>query len=541
MGKLLNVKKLLGKQRYILDDDPYKNEFRAVPFNEIGIQAAIKRANKNGSGTVAYAGADYKLAATPMAMPGVSYRGEKTRLNCVGDIPDSAMLSAEGGTRLICAPGVYGLAYNNAPQAVLPPVGTFANTALVGINIENLVSIGGAGLLDIGASRLPGLIDCQLDRLYFFDASDWGMNITNYQQCTFGDLRGRNSVPGGGIRYGTDISRRPGDPALLLLPGNSTWNRRSFVFNSHFAARGVEFYVAPDNQLNQINMEGGAQVNRFGGNAQGIDMTLIFNSGSADVGFVNPAHYDLMVVGGSFQFKAGAVNWWEPLNTHFVVSKNDANKTVQLSEWMYGTPRTASQTINTLVMTYGGYPGLAIAGSPTSIITNARMGWWDIEVSGNVTSLYTAGFRGSVDISEMYVSTGVQKATVVARASNLKLNTTYPIGWVEATNSSTVNIEVDAPIDENRTTGRTLSSMVHGGSTLLTAATNQDFVVPADLAYGFTYTLRQDQLTAGRARFVAGAGVTLPPLTSTSGPGSEITLKQTGKNTYTITGGAVAP
>lgn len=540
MAKLNSVKKLLGKQRFILDDDPYKNEFRAVPLNEIGIQAAIDRANKNGVGTVAYAGMDYKLAATPMAKPGVSYRGERTRLNCTGDIPDSAMITAEGGTRLICDPGVYGLAYNNVPQATLPPLNTFSNSALVGIGIENLVSIGGAGLLSIGASRLPGLIDSQLDRLYYFDASDWGINLTNYQQCTFGDFRGRQSVPGGGIRYGTDISRRPGDSALLLLPGNSTWTKRSFIFNSHFAARGVEIYVAPDNQVNQLNWEGGAQVNRFSGNSTGVDMTLSFTNTSADVGFVNPAHYDLMVVGGAFQFKAGAVNWWEPLNTHYVVSKNDANKTVQLSEFMYGTPRTASQTTNTIVMTYGGYPGLALAGSSSSIITNAKLGWWDIEVSGNVTSLYAAGFRGSIDISEIYGSSGVQKATIVARASSLKIKTTYPIGWVESTNSSTVNVVSDIPVDDVRTTGKTLSPLSAGGSSLLTAATTQDFVVAPDLTFGFTYTLRQDQLTAGKARFVPGIGVTLPPLASTAGPGSEITLIQTGKNTYTITGGAVA-
>ncbi|HMY40764.1 MAG TPA: hypothetical protein PK011_15680, partial [Marinagarivorans sp.] len=338
----------------------------AMPLNNFGVQKAINRAKELGI-PVGFFDARYKMSAPAIPAPGLSYVGQPARYKIVGDIPDSSLI-LDGGTIFECDPGVYAFEYNAQGRANLP-ASNFASDALTGCTFKNLHSIGGSGLMAIGSKNMIGAVKCHFEDIGFQDASDWGIRLWNFQQCTFGNRTARNAVPGGGIQYGFDIPHRAGDAGTnpLLLAGNSTDRDRTFVFNSHFAARGVEIYVAPGSQLNQINFMGGGQVNRFGGNSSGVDMTLIFNNSSPDVGFVNPAHYDLMVVGGAFQFKAGAVNWWEPTATHYVVSKNDANKTVQLSEWMYGTARTASQTINTIVMTYGGHPGLSVCGSSSSI------------------------------------------------------------------------------------------------------------------------------------------------------------------------------
>lgn len=518
----------------------------AFPYNAQGMQTAVNLINSTGRpGTVLFAPVDYDCTVPTTWASNISTKGYPKLKQPTGDIPDSDIQATSGGTRLVNSPGVYSIVYNFADVANLPP-NNFGGNSLMNCKFDSIASVGGAGLMKIGAKNIMGAVKCSFNDLYYQDASDWGIHLYNFQQCDFGNMTGRNGIPNGGIRYAFDIPHRPGDAGTepLLLAGNSTWRDRTFIFNSSFAARGVEIYISPGSQCNQLNFMGAGQVNRFGGNAQGIDMTMIFSNTSADVGFVNPAHYDLMVVGGAFQFKAGAVNWWEPTATHYVVSKNDANKTVQLSESMYGAARTASQNSSSIVMTYGGHPGLAFCGSASSIGTNIDLGWWDLEISGNVTSLYTFGFRGSINISEMYASIGARKATVTARASNLVINTTYPIGWMEVTNNANVELNVVTPNKEFRTTGKTgigaLSPMSHKGETILAANTTQDFEVPPDMPYGFEYSVTVQPGNTGVARFIAGSGVTVPAAASTPAPGQTIRLKQTAtKNTYIILGGAV--
>ena len=315
-------------------------EIHAFPFTSAGVQAAIDSIADSGSvGTVILAGLDYDFSAGSVTLrPGASIEGTLPQITpSGGDVPDSVFF-VTGGTRCINATGQYSFIFNSIPQGALP-ASNLALTGLYGISFKKLASIGGAGLLSAGAVNTLGLEKCQLDDLFFQDASDWGIQLHNYMQLTIGNITGRQSVKGGGVRYACTLGTR--SVSSVLLPGNTVWNGITHLFCTHMGSRGIEIYnktTTSSNQHNELTNRGRWQVNRFAGGA--VDMSLAFVNGSADITIANAAHYALMIESGCFAFTGTVPTGFNAIDTYFVVNKNDTNQTIQLATSNYAFTAT---------------------------------------------------------------------------------------------------------------------------------------------------------------------------------------------------------
>jgi hypothetical protein len=173
---------------------------------------------------------------------------------------------------------------------------------LYNVAIEGVTSIGGAGLLRVGAANTLGMIKCRLNNIFYEDATGWGIELHNFMQCEFGNMTGRNAIKGGGIRYGCQLGSRVAPGNAVLIPGNSTWWGTSFIFNSHVSGRGYEWYARTTtdaNQLNELHAQGAKfQVNRFIGSSVpprfGKSETIAYLFVAWYLGH-NPDHYVIMV------------------------------------------------------------------------------------------------------------------------------------------------------------------------------------------------------------------------------------------------------
>jgi hypothetical protein len=330
--------------------------------------------------------------------------------------------------------------------------------------------------------------------------------------------------------------RNPGDANTLLLPGNSTVFGRIFIFNSHIASRGIEIYSGRGDQMNQLNFEGALQVNRFHGSNTAYTISLGFNATSADIS-VPPADYDKMVVGGIMSWNGAVPNWYDANLSHYVVSKNDANKTIQIADTMYGAGKVSSATGNFTVK-YGGYPALAIVGfggAGGSLNTNCSIRWADFEIQGNAGTIYAASTRGfTIGLSESYVSTA--KSSIIVRFGTLKVSTTkmLGIGLCEVDSNSILAIVNENPGSKGATTGRTLNADDHERTTVANITANADFVVPPNMPHSYTHKVYVPlDVPTATVGFIQGSGVTInPPNLRTSGPGKTLKLKFKSNNVY---------
>jgi hypothetical protein len=488
-------------------------ELYAFPFNTEGAQAAIDAISNGGSaGTVIFSGVDYDFTSGGVAMKaGVSYIATTPLITTTGDVPDSAMFANGGGTRLINGPGVYSFTWNNVDQASLPAA-NLASTGLLGISLYGLCSFGGAGLLSAGAVNTMGLISCKLDQLFFYDATDWGIKLDNFMQLTIGDIRGRNTVRGGGIRYGCTLGSRAASPgAPLLIPGNTLWNGNTFIFNSNNGARGIEFFgktTTADNQLNELTNKGRWQVNRFGSGA--VTMSLAFVNGSATVTIADANHYAQIIEGGWFGFSGSAPGGFNTIDPYVVVFKDDATQTIRLATSMnaFGTTGLSSTSTASFNATYGGPAGLAINFDALSLMTVADLGFQDLELFGNVCSIYSRRSRQTkLQIGELRASD--HNGTFVVRDGHLGIEAHAMAGIGRCTTDSNARINI------KNITGCTRSMTTT--TTLPMTADEHEMVYLYNNAAGKQWTLGAGQPPDYRFKIhQMGAGVATVSLSGTT-------------------------
>ena len=470
----------------------------AWPLTNEGVQAAIDRINASGEpGTVIFAPRDYAMAASAVQKSGVSYLGVTPAITSSGDIPDSAMFANGGGTRFINVPGIYSFIYNNVDQAALP-ASNLSSTGLFGISLYGLCSVGGLGLISAGAANTMGLIDCTLDRLYYYDATDWGIKLTNYMQLTIGDLRGRQTIRGGGIQYGCQLGSRVGSPGSpVLIPGNTLWNGNTFIFNSHNGARGIEFFgktTTADNQMNELTNKGRWQVNRFGPGA--VDMSLAFVNGSATITIANSAHYDQIIEGGWFGFVSTAPGGFNTIDPYVVVFRDDATQTIRLATSMsaFGTTGLSSTATGSFTVKYGGPAAVAINFDALSLFTVADLGFLDMELFGNICTVYARRARTTkFQLGELRASD--HNGTFVIRDAHLGVDAHAMVSIGRCTTDSNARIKIKNGTACTRylTTTSTLSLLAdeHEMEYLYNNAAGKGFTLPAGMPPDYRFVVHQ--------------------------------------------------
>lgn len=498
----------------------------AFPFTKEGAQSAVDKINSSGRpGTVVFSGVDYDFTSGGVNMkPGVSYFATPPLITTTGDIPDSAMFANGGGTRFINGAGVYSFTWNNVDQAALP-ASNLANTGLYGISLYGLCSIGGAGLLSAGAVNTMGLISCQLDQLFFYDPTDWGIKLENFMQLTIGDIRGRQTVRGGGIRYGCTLGSRAGSPGSpLLIPGNTLWKGNTFMFSSHMGTRGIEFFgktTTADNQLNELTNKGRWQVNRFGPGS--ITMSVAFTTGSATATIANPAHYDQIIEGGWFGFSGSAPGAFTTTEAFVVVARDDATQTIRLSRTMSAGSTagiTCTGSPGSYNMIYGGTAGVAINLDGLTTMTVADLGFLDLELLGNVCSIYSRRSRQTaMQLGEMYAS--AHNGSIVAYDAHLSLSAHSLTGIGRSTIDTNSRIKITNLLAAHRyvntTTGLTMVADHHEVTFLYDNAAGKTFTLPSGMPPDFRFKI--PQMGAGAAT-ISLSGTTCTGPLATTGAGT---------------------
>jgi len=497
----------------------------AFPYTTAGVQAAIDSiADAGAVGTVNLAAVDFDFSAGPVTLrPGASIKGALPLITPTGgDVPDSVFF-VTGGTRIINAPGQYSFIFNATPQASLP-ASDLALTGLYGLSFKRMASIGGAGLLSAGSVNTLGLQKCQLDDLFWQDASDWGIQLHNYMQLTIGNITARQSVKGGGIRYSCTLGTR--SVSAVLLPGNTVWNGITHIFCTHMGSRGIEIYnktTTSANQHNELTNKGRWQVNRFAGGA--VDMSLAFTNGSPDIVIANAAHYDLMIESGCFGFTSTAPTGFNTIDTYFVVNKNDANQTIQLatSNYAFTTTGISAGSTGSHTVKYGGTPGLSINNDSLSLLTVADLGFLDLELEGNICTIWarrcrsTNGQIGEIRASEHFGS-------ITLRDAHLELKCNSLAGLIRNSTDSNSRLRLNAAeFDRAVNAAVPLTVSEHSQRLFVNNAATQDFTVDVNMPNDFRVKLVQ--IGAGAAGFVAGAGVTISSTNKrTAAVGAEIEL-----------------
>ncbi len=505
----------------------------AFPYNAAGVQFAIDTIVATGKpGRVLLAVEDYDfLTGGVVPADNVSMKGIPYLRKAAGDIPDSDMQVSKG-TRFINGAGITSILFNAVDQPALPAAGTLGATGLYKCNFEGLTSIGGKGLMKIGAQNTLGAQECYFNDCYYFDATGWGIELHNFMQCTFGNLRGRNTIKGGGIRYGCTLGSRVGSPgSAVLIPGNSTWQGTSFIFTSHVSGRGYEWFgrtTTDSNQLNELHAEGAKfQFNRFIGSATPPTITLQVTANNPDIEVPNQAEYDLLIETGAMSLISSAPSAMGTTDTYFIVSKNDTNKTIRLQTSNLPNSFVTPTSGGPFVAHYGGPPGLCINFDTLSLMTSSHIGNYDIEIQGNICSVYGRRIRSTVfSIAEMYNT--FHRGALVIRDSvvRIKAKLTDAIGYCNFDGNTHLNLENETATTRNVTSGFTLAKGNHGLEYIMNNVADQIIIIPQGLNQRFYADFEQKSTADGKIIFQAAANVSIVSTQfKTSGRGSRVRLR----------------
>lgn len=505
----------------------------AYPYTSAAIQFAIDAIAASGKpGRVLLAVEDYDFSLGGFRPKNnVSYKGVPFLRTPNGDIPDSDMQVSKG-TRFINGPGVTSILYNEVDQPTLPAAGTLSATGLYKCDFEGLTAIGGKGLMKIGAQNTLGAQECYFNDCYYFDGTDWGIELHNFMQCTFGNLRGRNTIKGGGMRFACTLGSRVGSPgASVLIPGNSTWQGTCFIFNSHVSGRGYEWYgrtTTDANQLNELHAEGAKfQVNRFIGSSTPPTITLNITANSPDIEVPSQAEYDLLIETGALSLISAAPSAMGTTDTYFIVSKNDAAKTIRVQTSILPNSWVTPTSGGSFVAHYGGPPGLCVNFDTLSLMTSSHIGNYDIELQGNICSFYGRRIRSTVfSVAEMY-NTFHQGALVIRDSVvRAKFKLTDAIGYCNFDSNTHLNLENETATTRNITSGFTLSKANHGNEYIINNVADQTVVIPTGLNQRFYVDFEQKSTAAGKIIITGAAGVTIvSPQFKTEKPGARIRVR----------------
>jgi hypothetical protein len=291
-------------------------------------------------------------------------------------------------------------------------------------------------------------------------------------------------------------------------------------------ARGIEFFgktTTSDNQMNELTNKGRWQINRFGSGA--VTMSLAFSTGSATVTIADANHYSQIIEGGWFGFVGSAPGGFNTIDPYVVVARDDATQTIRLATSMsaFGTTGiTCSGSPGSYSVTYGGTAGLAINFDSVSLMTVADLGFQDLELFGNVCSIYSRRSRStSLQIGELRASD--HNGTFVIRDAHLGVEAQGMSSIGRCTTDSNARIKIKNKVACTRsittTTTLTMTSDEHEMEYLYNNAAGKTFTLPSGMPPDYRFVIHQ--MGAGAAT-VSLSGTTCTGPLATTGAGTKL-------------------
>ncbi len=508
----------------------FVNEKLAFPFNSDGIIYAISLISESGSpGTVLLAPATYTIDKDIPMQRGVSLVGVLPNFTFTGDVPDSAFFP-QGGTLFNCSPGVVALKWNNVAQGSIPA--DLAPTGVGAGKIYGITFFGGKRHIDTGASNTLGLQFWDINEVYSYDCEEWGYNFENFMHCSFGNIRQRNSIPGGGIRFADTLD-------ATLMPGNSCVYGDIFSFTTDRRSRSIVFEAigGTGNTFNQFNVSGRLQANRFGVQST-LAISAALTNGSSTITIADATQYDNCRIGMPLVFAGATPGGFTQNFCYYVASRNDGAQTITLATQPLSTAAVSSTSDGNFTLTCGGFPGLEIHANSASLFTNCDFGHLDIECYYNICSISLRRTRTSqMLIAEVYSSQ--VKNTVVARDAGglIECINIANLGRCDLDSSSSGLIfKYKLGGRRSLTAGETLVAARKDCTLVVTSATDVSLTIPADMPPNFDFDVIQGG--AGRVT-IATSGTSLTNRsgnTKTAGQWAKVSVNQNGVNSYILSG-----
>lgn len=216
---------------------PMGGVFTPTAPTAVAIQSAINAAGVAGGGIVKLPTGVIPLSQSLTPVAGVYLEGVEPVLNTTLGIPDQFNVTFAGGTILAPTGAFPAITWNTTVLGVQGSQGAFAATAINNIGFKNLGFQGGTYGIFAGATNNGATWWSEFENLYFIGCTQWGMNITNYQHCSFKRNFSFNCI--NGQFHGVDCS------GALLIPGNSTvydlYNVIPSSSATNMLSRGISF------------------------------------------------------------------------------------------------------------------------------------------------------------------------------------------------------------------------------------------------------------------------------------------------------------
>lgn len=365
-----------------------------------GIDYAIALCAAAGGGTVVYEKARYSITRKHTMVSGVSHRGVPIKWtfdpNASLNVPDFWIIPATGapGTIFDVAAGVDAFVWNESDQGSIQS--PLMNFALTQIQFYGLAFRGGRKAIKIGAVNAQGCVDGSMDLVTAYnqtcDDGGYAIDIHNSQFFRVDRIRISNDQAdaiGGNIRMMASV------PGAVLLPGDSNIGEIYSRVTSR-TRKGVSLEAGGGPTaaiLNDMIIYGRIHSSRYGSSTPAT-VSMTTTSGNANISVSNSSEFALCTVGMPVRFQSTAPTGFDAVETHFVVSRNSGNQTIQLSNADYASALvpTSSSTYSTYV---AGYPTFIARADAGCAVKNSNFGNLACEVTGNIGSVMFSKTRNA--------------------------------------------------------------------------------------------------------------------------------------------------
>jgi hypothetical protein len=349
------------------------NTFSPSVLTAAGIQAAMAAAGAAGGGIVLLPAQTIALSASLVPVSGVYLVGTQPVVNGNTNIPDSNQVVFTSGTILAPTGAFPAISWNTTVLGIPGSAGAFSALGLYNIGFKNLGFSGGTYGIFAGATNNASCWYSEFENLYFIGQSQWGLNITNYQHCTWRRIYSFNCTVGGQF-HGIDVA------GTTLQPGNSTYYDMYCNNASSLTSRSITF-ITTSSTNNGGNNE--FKFDRIQSNRNGTASTQACTMTNAQATFT-VTDGTKFAVGMPVVFSATANGFTTNL-TYFVASV--AANVISVATTYGGTAvnATGSTAVN---ITTQGFPCFEMIGLAGSIMTNAVIDNLDVEGGATVAVLF---------------------------------------------------------------------------------------------------------------------------------------------------------
>ena len=307
----------------------------------------------------------------------------------------------------------------------------FTNAGFTGMHFEGIVFNNVTSAFKIGGTNNPGAWHSKFHHLYVLNATDWGVNLENFQHI---DVRHVYAL---GCKHGQRYSCS--SSTSILSPGNSSFDHIFCVRPSTATPyqKGIMFEAyGTGAELNELNV-GYIQCN--GGAGITSPVTASMTSGSANIGVPNASIFE---VGSVVFFGVSNTNGFNTKGlgqAYFVVSVDAAGNKIQVSDTFGGTAKTATATNSTQTVGSYGYPGIWLNGWNGGYIKHFSLNNVDLETVSTAGLIAQNAISGRISLRNV-PATGTNQGLshVCARGSAIFIDSTYEGIILDADNQSSV-------------------------------------------------------------------------------------------------------